>query len=402
LQAIADTARLVEDGIITGEQARTIEARAQEAMVYLGINAILCSGIIAATGGLIAWLGTPASVAVYGLALLGAGSLILVYGSELYRMFGNASALIGGGMLIGGASLELMKTYPDIAGTVMIASGFIVAAAAAWLLKAKRNSARFVTGAILLMGLAMHLVGIGFLLDQHGISGAAISAFYVYATALVVAAGWWVDVRLVTALAIVPFAQALDTGTFYFDAAYVFYSPEPTLSIIQMAILVAGCVWLAADRPERTARHARVLAVMAFIVANLSALVGSLFGDFIGETIWGPKYPHPWSEQAWREWDRARDAFRETALHLSSYVYSVLWAVALAALILWSAHKTQRGLFNASITFAGIHAYTQLFESFSDEPLAYVIAGFAAIPLAWGMWRLDHWIVARRGLSGST
>jgi hypothetical protein len=206
LQAIADTARLVEDGIITGEQARTIEARAREAMVYLGINAILCSGIIAATGGLIAWLGTPASVAVYGLALLGAGSLILVYGSELYRMFGNASALIGGGMLIGGASLELMKTYPDIAGTVMIASGFIVAAAAAWLLKAKRNSARFVTGAILLMGLAMHLVGIGFLLDQHGISGAAISAFYVYATALVVAAGWWVDVRLVTALAIVPFA----------------------------------------------------------------------------------------------------------------------------------------------------------------------------------------------------
>ena len=35
------------------------------------------------------------------------------------------------------------------------------------------------------------------------------------------------DVRLVTALAIVLFAQILDTGTFYFGA-YVFYSPEQT------------------------------------------------------------------------------------------------------------------------------------------------------------------------------
>ena len=81
---------------------------------------------------------------------------------------------------------------------------------------------------------------------------------------------------------------------------------------------------------------------------------------------------------------------------------SVLWAAALAALILWSAHKAQRGLFNASVTFAGIHAYTQLFESFYDEPLAYVIGGIAAIPLAWSMWRLDHWIVARREIAASS
>lgn len=51
--------------------------------------------------------------------------------------------------------------------------------------------------------------------------------------------------------------------------------------------------------------------------------------------------------------------------------------------------RNRRGLFNAGMTFAGIHAYTQLFENFGDEPLAYVVGGLAAVPLAWGLWRLD-------------
>ena len=46
--------------------------------------------------------------------------------------------------------------------------------------------------------------------------------------------------------------------------------------------------------------------------------------------------------------------------------------------------------FQDALTFAGIHAYTQMFESFYDEPLAYVIGGLAAIPLAFGLWRLNN------------
>ena len=194
MHAVADTTRLVEDAIITSEQAKTIEARARETMVYLAINSVLCAGIIAATGGLIRWLGTPASVAVVGLLFLGIGSLILVYSSDLYRMFGNASAIIGAGMLIGGASFELIETYEDIAGTAMTASGLIVAAAGTWLLQAERNSARFVTGAVMLMGLAIHLVGIAFLLSQASISGASISAFYLIRNGAH-CRGWLVDRR---------------------------------------------------------------------------------------------------------------------------------------------------------------------------------------------------------------
>ncbi len=46
--------------------------------------------------------------------------------------------------------------------------------------------------------------------------------------------------------------------------------------------------------------------------------------------------------------------------------------------------------------FLAIHAYTQFFESFADEPLAYAIGGLVAIPLAWGMWRLNRWLAAQR------
>ena len=231
VHAIADTERLVADGIITADQARTIEVRARQAMVYLAINSILCFGIIAATGGLIVYLATPLSVALTGFLFLAIGLAVLARGSEMYRMFGNAAALIGAGMLIGGASLELMDKYESIAGPVMVIGGLFIGLAAAFVLQSGNRAPRFVTGAILLMGLAMHLAGLVFLVQQHGVSGWPISLFYLYAAAAIAAAGWVTDVRPVTAAAIVPFAQALDTGTFYFHAAYVLsliHISEPT------------------------------------------------------------------------------------------------------------------------------------------------------------------------------
>ncbi len=93
----------------------------------------------------------------------------------------------------------------------------------------------------------------------------------------------------------------------------------------------------------------------------------------MGETVWDP----------------------EISIYLSEKIYSVVWGAALLLLIFWAANNAQRGIFNAAITFGGIHAYTQLFLSFWEAPLAYVISGFATVPLAWAMWRLNHWMVER-------
>jgi hypothetical protein len=186
----------------------------------------------------------------------------------------------------------------------------------------------------------------------------------------------------------------LDTSTSYFHAAYVFYSPESTLSILQMAVLIGGCLFFLNKVSTRTAPHLRILTVMGFVVANLCALVGSLWGDVVGSHLWGPYARRYTDYDNWDSYYAARDAFREASLSISADVYSILWAIALIGIIFSAAHKNMRGLFNTAVTFLAIHAYTQAFESFYDEPLAYVIGGFLAIPLAWGMWRLNQRFLA--------
>jgi hypothetical protein len=400
MHTIADTKALVAEGVIPAHAARLIEARARETMVRLAVNGLLIFGILAATGGLILWLADAASVATVGGLALGLGVGVIWQGSALCRMFGHAAALIGAGMLIGGAALELADKYPEAAGWIGLLLGGAIALGCGWARRHGPDRTHVVAGAVLLMGVALHLWGLGHVLEDAALAGAPMVLFWLYAAAAIAAAGWFIDVRLVTALAIVPFAQALDTGTFYFHAAYVFYSPEATLSILQMGLLVGLGLWLAARLPERTGRHALTLVMLGFVVANLCALVGSLWGDVVGETIWGPRrwsYAYTGHETYWA----ARDAFRETAFVIPAPAYAIGWAVALAALIGWAAHRNRRGLFNAAMTFAAIHAYTQLFESFGNEPLAWVIGGLVAIPLAWAMWRLNGWFLARRAAPGA-
>ncbi|WP_238366722.1 hypothetical protein [Mesobacterium pallidum] len=393
MKVIADTSRLVADGIITEAQALEIAARGREAMVARAINTLLCLGILAATSGLILWLADALAVAICGTLTLAGGLALLARGPESLRMFGNAAALIGAGMLMGGGAIELLGRHEDIAGLAMTGLGAAIAALSVWTGRRLGSLAGFVTGAILLMGLALHIGGLALLLAQSDAEGLPVALFYLYAAAVLAGAGWLTDVRLVTALAILPFAQALDTGTFYMHAAYVFVSPEPTLSILQMAALIAGCLWVSTRADDRIARHAGILALLGFVVANLCALVGSLWGDVVGETIWGPGRYADYND--WDAYSAAQEAFRAQALTISEGVYSVLWALALVAMVAWAAHRHQRGLFNAAMTFGAIHAYTQLFESFWDKPLAYVIAGLTAIPLAWGLMRLNRWMVAR-------
>jgi len=393
---VADTDKLTTDKVITQDQAQEMKTRARETMVMLAINAILCVGILSATGGLIFWLASPLAVAICGMLFLASGLLILTRASDLFRMFGNAAALIGSGMMIGGAALELVDKYDDIAGPTMLVAGLVIAAIAGYRFKTRALTTQFVTGAIFLMGSVSHLTGVYFLVNELRIDGITISLIHVYAALAIAFTGWFVNIRTITALAIFPFAQALNTGTFYWHAVYAFYSPEPTLSILQMTALMLAALWIGNSSSEPTKRHTGILSIMAFIVANLCALVGSLFGDRIGETMWGP------GTQFYRSgfedkdtWTSAREVFLENVWTISDEMYAILWALALLAMIIFAAHKNYRGLFNTAITFACIHAYTQMFENFGQYPLAWVIGGLAAIPLAWGLWQLNKWLAAR-------
>lgn len=387
---VAQTNVLVTDGVIDRDQAREIEHRARAAMVALGVNSLLIAGIVAATLGLVFYLADAASVAIFGALFLAAGAVVLTRGGALYHMFGNASALIGAGMLVAGSGIELVDKYTDAATPLMLVMGGALAViAGGWRTKGAKTM-RFALGATALMGAALHVAGVYFGAFHYDLAGWPMPLLHLYVAAIAIAGGLFLDLRVVTALAIVPLAQVLDTGSAYFHAVYVFYSPESTLSILQMSVVIACCLWAASRWGDRVKRQAGTLAVLAFVVANLCFLVGSLMGDVVGESIWGPGWGDYRSGVDYETYAATRDAFRETAITISQDVYSVVWAVLLVALIAWAAFSNRRGLFNVGMTFAAIHAYTQMFESFGDEPLAYVIGGLAAIPLAFGLWRLNE------------
>jgi hypothetical protein len=385
---VAQTDQLVADGVINPAQADEIKSRARSAMIALCVNSLLIAGILAATLGLVFLLASAASVAVCGGLFLGAGLLILRKGAALYRMFGNASALIGAGMLISGTAFELIDKIPDRAGILLALIGAVLAALFFWRFRAGLVQLRFAYGAVLVMAAALHLVGVYGAADQFDLAGWPMPLIHFYVFAAIAALGLTLDIRFITALAIIPFGQMLDTGTYYFTAAYVFYSPETTLSILQMGLLIGTCLWAISRGDAKMGRQAGVLMIMAFIVANLCFLVGSIWGDVVGERLWGPVYSDFAGD--WQAYDAARDAYRTQALEISEGVYAIVWALLLGALIIWAAMSNRRGMFNAAMTFAGIHAYTQMFESFYDEPLVYVIGGLAAIPLAFGLWRLNN------------
>ncbi|MFN3823329.1 MAG: hypothetical protein ACK4RN_05065 [Pseudorhodobacter sp.] len=390
---VVNTAQLIREGVLTEAQGAVIAARSRSAMIALAVNSLLSAGILAAALGFVFWLADPFAVAVVGALFLVLGAMVLLRGSAEMSMLGNAAALIGAGMLGAGAAIEIVDKLPrELGGGFLLLLGAGLGAGALKVLRSGPEPAHFVSGAVLLIGLALHLTGLALWVEAAGPGRLVIPLASLYATALLVAAGTAIDVRLVTALAIVPFAQMLNTGTAYWHAVYAFYSPEPTLSILQMGALLAACFWAAARFGERIARHAGMLGIMAFVVGNLCFLVGSLWGDVIGESWANVSYDHYRTADGSYDWeaaDAARRAYMDAALVIPRWVFATLWAGLLAAGSFWAAHRGHRGLFNATLTFGAIHGYTQAFESFGQEPLAYVVGGLAAIPLAWGAWRLN-------------
>ena len=322
---VVETERLLNEGILNQAQADEIARRSRETMVGLVVNAILCIGIIAATFGLIFWLADALAVAVAGGIFLMVGLWVLMTGSDLYRMLGNAAALVGAGMLIGGAGIELVDKFRDIADVVMLIAGAGIALGAWYVFKKGAPRLGFAAGAVLLMGVALHMAGL--LVAFDGVAGWTKAAVFGYAALLIAGAGLIVNVRAVTALAIMPFAQMLDTGTGYMHAAYVFYSPEATLTILQMAALIGVCVWGATRLGETTGRHLGILAIMAAVVGNLAFLVGSLWGDVVGSTLF--ERPEFASDLGWEERQSQMAAYEAQFLTISEHVFTVVWAVLL-------------------------------------------------------------------------
>jgi hypothetical protein len=164
---LVDTERMGAEGLLSAQQIAVIKDRSRAAMVALGVNAVLAGGILAAAGGFIFWLADTLLVAVTGGVFLLIGVMILLRAGSLYRMLGNAAALIGAGMLSGGATLKLIEKLPPMtAAQLLLAAGAVVALLGLWLYRRLADRAGFLLGSVVLMATAMHLVGLYLGLQQ--------------------------------------------------------------------------------------------------------------------------------------------------------------------------------------------------------------------------------------------
>lgn len=370
MHCVADTTQLLNDNILTADQAKEIERRARRTMIELAIALFLFTGVGAVISGLTLLIAEPAAIAILGAVIAAASLILLPKLNRIARLPAHAGAMIGAALAASGGFYVL---YEDIGATFpAIPIGLAVTAGGLWL---HRQGTKLHGGWIALLGLALHLGGI---FTQDGPSDLAFFVFH-YTALAIFALGVTLNIRLLTALALIPVALSLNSETWYDHARYSLYIGESTLTILEFGLIAALGFFAASRLPERFGRHGSITGLIALIWVNMAFWVGSLWDDVVGYTFFRPNKADYETRDAWYE---ALNAYRETLVRIPWEAFAIAWAALIAACIVWAARTGRRGVFNAAVTFGVIHAYTQWFSTFGAEPGTLVMAGLVAIPIA--------------------
>jgi hypothetical protein len=166
---------------------------------------------------------------------------------------------------------------------------------------------------------------------------------------------------------------------------------EPTVTIAVFALL-ALLAYLVSKRAGRSYEGlALVFARVSLVLVNFGFWVGSLWGDYPGESwVRGDAYgAGADTAAAWRAW-------RDAAFHIPDYVFVAAWAAAAVAVGVWAARAGRRWVVSMAASFGAINFYTQWFERLGAEPWAVILAGIGIVVIAVLLWRYN---AARAGLS---
>lgn len=392
---LVDIDTAVSDGTLTIDAGRELKRRARDAMVGYAINLALFAGVLMVIGGAAAWLEDRRALAALGAALAAVGTLALVRGGPQVRLVADATAMIGATLAIVAFADLLFEGRAERAG-VGAALG-LPAVVLGWTMRRLAPTALSVLGGwILLLGAGVHVAGILLTESELGLEWLALH----YAGAVAIACGVILDVRLVTAAAIVPLAASLSSRTFYAHATYGVAIYEVTLTILQMSLFAALALAASLRFRERIARHARTLGRLALIWVNMAFWIGSLWGDVVGFYLWGPRWDAVTVgdfQSKFDAWRAAVDAFEAHALVIPADAFAALWALGILAVGAWGAFTARRAVLNIAVTFGAIHFYTQYFERLEATPEAVIAAGVIAILAAWALWAFNRRL-ARRSL----
>jgi iron complex transport system permease protein len=307
---------LVEEGKLTTQEAERLRALARRDNGSLAINVLMSFGAVAVVAGIIALEPAFTTDAALGVALVVIGLGISFLAAEQWGLLGTATTIIGGLLLAGGV--------------------------------------------------------IGF--AEADFAGLAFSALLFLALA--------VAIRSSFLMALVPLALAgaLGSSTGYMHAVYMLTVNEPSITIAFFALL-AGAAYLTSQHVGQAYQQlAIIFARVSLILLNFGFWIGSLWGDYPGET---------WAQgEGYRLWSD-REAWRAAHLHIPETAFIVGWAIVIVAVGAWAARTDRRWVVTTAAVFGAIEFYTQWFERLGAEPWAIIVAGLTIVGFAIALWRYN-------------
>jgi hypothetical protein len=319
MKIVLDVTRLVAEGKLTPEQAEQLKALASRDTGNLAINALLTFGAIAIVAGVLALVPSFTTGGVLGTALMALGLLLQRRHAAQWGLLGTASVIVG---------------------TLLLGGGMV-----GW----------------------FHLRLEGFL----------AAAALLFALAVIARSG------LLMALAPAALAAALGSSTGYEHAAYMLAVYEPTITLVVFAVLAAAAYQAAQRLAPPYEGLALIFARVSLVLVNFALWIGSLWGDYPGETWLFDR--NSGGGTIWQ----ARQDWHATAFHIPELAFTLAWAAVIVAVGVWASRANRRWVVNTAATFGAIHFYTQWFERLGAEPVAIIMAGVTVVAIAVVLWRYN-------------
>jgi iron complex transport system permease protein len=316
IRIVLDITRLVAEGKLTAQEAERLQALAKRDTGSLAINVLMSFGAVAVAAGIIALQPTFTTGAGLGVALVAIGLAISFFATEQWGLLGTATSIIGALLLAGGV---IGLAEADFVGLIF--------------------------SALLFLALA-------------------------------------VAIRSNFLMALVPLALAgaLGSSTGYMHAVYMLTVNEPSITIVFFALL-AGVAYIVSQHVGQAYQQlAIIFARVSLVLVNFGFWIGSLWGDYPGET---------WVKgEGYRLWSN-REAWRVAHLHVPEIAFIVGWAIVIIAVGTWAARSNRRWVVTTAAVFGAIEFYTQWFERLGAAPWAIIVAGLTIVAFAIALWRYN-------------
>ncbi len=209
-----------------------------------------------------------------------------------------------------------------------------------------------------------------------------------FATAVTLAMALAFRSRFLGALVPLGIGSMIGSGGAYWHASYGIFVREPTVTVGLFTLITAALLLFAKrnNHPDWNPMST-IAARMSIVVTNFGWWVGSLWGDYIGDHLRG--LGDRVKGQTYQQWQEARRAYRESAVHIDDTVFAIGWAGFAVAMIVLGRKLHNRFVETAGLVFLAINAFTQYFEYFQDEPWALVFGGIALVGVALGLVRFE-------------